>query len=93
MRLSRLQLKVRAPTRAAAPLCAPLTTRIVSEPGHPRRAFQTHLTRAGDPAMSAEDLRALDGQHDGSWWPAWHTWLREQSSRQVAARRLNAKYS
>ena len=66
---------------------------IVSEPGHPRRHFQMHLTRAIDPAMSAEDWHAKAKQHEGSWWPAWHAWLCELSSGEVAARKLDAKHS
>ncbi len=66
---------------------------IVSEPGHPRRTFQMHLTRAGDPAMSAEDWQASAARHEGSWWPAWHAWLCDLSGGQVAARRIDAKHA
>lgn len=64
---------------------------IVSEPGHPRRRFQMHLTRAGDPAMSAENWRATAGQHEGSWWTAWHAWLCALSSGEIAARKPEVK--
>ena len=66
---------------------------IVSEPGHPRRHFQMHLTRAGDPAMTADEWQARAERHEGSWWPAWHAWLGALSSGQVAARRIDAKDS
>lgn len=64
---------------------------IVSEPGHPRRNYQMHLTRTNDPAMSAEVWQASAEQYAGSWWPAWHAWLGELSSGQVAARKPDAK--
>ena len=64
---------------------------IVSEPGHPRRRFQMHLTRAGDPAMNPETWQAKAKQYDGSWWPAWHAWLVERSSGEVAARKPEVK--
>ena len=66
---------------------------IVSEPGHPRRHFQMHLTRAGDPAMTPEAWQAQAERHEGSWWPAWHAWLVALSSGEVAAPRLDAKRS
>ncbi|MEO8123100.1 MAG: alpha/beta fold hydrolase [Burkholderiales bacterium] len=66
---------------------------IVSEPGRPRRHFQIHLTRADDPAMSPEAWQAKAEQHDGSWWPAWHAWLCDLSSGEVAARKLDTKHS
>jgi len=60
---------------------------IVSEPGHPRRRYQMHLTRATDPAMTPEVWQAKARQYDGSWWPAWHEWLAALSSGEVAARK------
>ena len=64
---------------------------IVSEPGHPRRRYQMHLTSASDPAMSPADWQAQAGQHEGSWWPAWHAWLVERSSGEIAARKPEVK--
>jgi polyhydroxyalkanoate synthase len=56
---------------------------IVSEPGHPHRAFHlaTHLptSRYVDP----ETWRAATSSREGSWWPSWVEWLTTHSSERV----------
>ncbi len=48
---------------------------IVSEPGHPHRAFRI-LTRPADGgALAPEDWLAHAPRQDGSWWIAWGAWL------------------
>lgn len=52
---------------------------IISPPGHPRRQYQI-LTRSADSKqLSADQWRNSAPNHDGSWWPAWGTWLKERS--------------
>jgi len=59
---------------------------IVSEPGHARRHYRC-ATRALDaPYMSRHTFVETTPPVDGSWWPCWSHWLREQSSGEVDAR-------
>ncbi|MEX0406349.1 alpha/beta fold hydrolase [Aquibium sp. LZ166] len=59
---------------------------IVAEPGHPHRRYQLLRYRHGDPhpdpASWTSDVAAVEG----SWWPAWATWLHGHSGENVAAR-------
>lgn len=48
---------------------------VVSEPGHKRRHFRIHTTRDADKALATEDWLDAATLEDGSWWPAWATWL------------------
>ena len=48
---------------------------VVSEPGHARRHYRMHTTRDADKALSAEDWLDAATLEEGSWWPAWVTWL------------------
>ncbi len=52
---------------------------IVSEPGHPRRAFQITTRPAGDNYVPPDDWVRRAPQHEGSWWPAWSAWLAARS--------------
>ncbi|WP_407026539.1 PHA/PHB synthase family protein [Bordetella hinzii] len=52
---------------------------IVSEPGHPRRAYRILCRAANQPSLTADDWRAQVPQQEGSWWPAWVQWLDSQS--------------
>jgi polyhydroxyalkanoate synthase len=53
---------------------------IVSEPGHPRRRFQLHTHKEGDPYIDPDTWRESTPSQSGSWWPAWQRWLSEHSS-------------
>jgi polyhydroxyalkanoate synthase len=53
---------------------------IVSEPGHPRRSYQAATRKPGDKYLDPETWQTLAQKQDGSWWPAWQTWLAERSS-------------
>ncbi|HEY0233650.1 MAG TPA: alpha/beta fold hydrolase [Afipia sp.] len=53
---------------------------IVSEPGHPHRHFRIAAKAAADPCLSADEWMAATAVQDGSWWPAWVTWLAEHSA-------------
>ncbi|MGY6269499.1 PHA/PHB synthase family protein [Achromobacter denitrificans] len=67
-----------------APLTFVLTTGghnagIVSEPGHPRRAYRVLCRPANQASLTADDWLAQVPQHEGSWWTAWVEWLDNQS--------------
>ncbi len=53
---------------------------IVSEPGHPRRTFRIKEQKRDDPYVSPDRWRENTSPCDGSWWPAWASWLHERSS-------------
>jgi polyhydroxyalkanoate synthase len=53
---------------------------IVSEPGHPNRHFQISSLAEGQNYVDPETWEKRTPTQDGSWWPAWHNWLKEQSS-------------
>lgn len=53
---------------------------IVSEPGHPRRGYQL-ATRSEDARyVDPETWEAVTPRREGSWWPAWRSWLEARSS-------------
>lgn len=39
-----------------------------------------------DLGLSPEDWRADADEHEGSWWPAWNTWLSAKSGKMIPAR-------
>lgn len=49
---------------------------IVSEPGHPRRSYRVSTRREGERFVDAERWQAATEVRDGSWWPEWVGWLR-----------------
>jgi poly[(R)-3-hydroxyalkanoate] polymerase subunit PhaC len=53
---------------------------IVSEPGHPRRHFRASRKRAEERYLDPDSWLAATRPQEGSWWPAWTTWLDETSS-------------
>ena len=63
---------------------------IINEPGHPGRAFWIRTTRDGDSIYDPETWRARAEKVEGSWWPAWQTWLSEHSDGEVPARKPGA---
>ena len=54
---------------------------IVSEPGHPRRSFQIGSRCEGEAYMDADTWRQAAPRKEGSWWPAWESWLSERSTK------------
>lgn len=67
-----------------APLTFVLTTGghnagIVSEPGHPRRAYRILCRAANHASLTADEWLAEVPQQEGSWWPAWVEWLDSHS--------------
>jgi len=57
---------------------------VVSQPGHPRRHFSLHTAHDSDPALTPDEWQEIATPHEGSWWPAWVTWLAAQSGDSVA---------
>ena len=53
---------------------------VVSEPGHPHRAYQIADTPAEAAYVDAATWAAEVPERQGSWWPEWHAWLIEQAS-------------
>jgi len=66
---------------------------IVSEPGHPRRAFRLHTTPSDALYQAPEDWLLSAERRDGSWWPAWADWLAERSGEPAAAPPLGSAES
>ena len=64
---------------------------IVSEPGHPRRHYRIALRPARGHWLHAERWQEQAKHHDGSWWPAWHTWLSERSGEPARAKPIPAQ--
>ncbi|MCL4767562.1 MAG: alpha/beta fold hydrolase [Hyphomicrobiaceae bacterium] len=52
---------------------------VVSEPGHPRRAYRVHTKEEGDLYMDADTWFNEAPAKRGSWWPEWAAWLSERS--------------
>jgi polyhydroxyalkanoate synthase len=63
---------------------------IISEPGHPRRHYRIALRRARGPWLHAERWQQQAELRDGSWWPAWQTWLAARSGTPVRAKPIPA---
>jgi polyhydroxyalkanoate synthase len=57
---------------------------IVSEPGRPRRFYQSLTRPAGGNYMPPDDWQTLAPRQDGSWWPEWSAWLKARSGEPVA---------
>ena len=58
---------------------------ILSEPGHPGRSFKSACRPAQGAWVEHEAWAARAERRDGSWWPAWQTWLAARSSPPVRA--------
>ena len=52
---------------------------ILSEPGHPHRHFRMAVREHGEPYIDPDRWLAEHPPHEGSWWPAWSTWLGARS--------------
>ena len=58
---------------------------IVSEPGHPRRSYQIATRKEGEIYIDPNQWQAVIPRREGSWWPAWQSWLESHSTGQVAS--------
>ncbi len=62
---------------------------IVSEPGHRGRSYYHAHRPKGDCYLDPDRWVETAGQHDGSWWPEWQSWLeRISSGARVPARKV-----
>lgn len=52
---------------------------ILSEPGHPDRAYRILEHKRDDAYIGPENWLEVAELRDGSWWCAWHDWLVENS--------------
>ncbi|AWM85393.1 poly-beta-hydroxybutyrate polymerase [Microvirga sp. 17 mud 1-3] len=52
---------------------------IVSEPGHPGRHYRMSHRLENTQYIDPETWYAQANIHEGSWWPAWFSWLERQS--------------
>ncbi|MEM6384154.1 MAG: alpha/beta fold hydrolase [Pseudomonadota bacterium] len=57
---------------------------VISEPGHRRRHYRMHTVREKDRGLSSEDWLIRAAASEGSWWPAWTTWLAKNSTGKTA---------
>jgi polyhydroxyalkanoate synthase len=58
---------------------------IVSEPGHAGRSYQLAHRQPGERYIDPQTWQAVTARQEGSWWPAWQSWLTRHSSGLVAA--------
>jgi polyhydroxyalkanoate synthase subunit PhaC len=59
---------------------------IVSEPGHAGRSYRIGMRPERGAWVDPDSWMLQAARHEGSWWPAWHTWLAHRSSRPQLAR-------
>jgi polyhydroxyalkanoate synthase len=53
---------------------------IVSEPGHGRRSYQMACRTDQDRYIDPDTWQSITPRQQGSWWPAWETWLAKHSA-------------
>ena len=56
---------------------------ILSEPGHPHRHFRLATREPDKPYIDADRWLAEHEPVEGSWWPAWTSWLAARSGEAV----------
>ncbi len=59
---------------------------IISEPGHPHRSYQINSMPKGHGWVDSDEWQTKTPIHEGSWWPAWCTWLKQKSSTPMKAK-------
>ena len=64
---------------------------IVSPPGHARRHYQCLKSAAGAPRLDPDRWLTEAPDNPGSWWPAWHEWLRARSGDLVKPPRIGVR--
>jgi polyhydroxyalkanoate synthase len=55
---------------------------IISGPVHPKRHYRVHTRRLRDPHLAPQEWIDAAVKQDGSWWPAWQSWVVQHSSKQ-----------
>ncbi|MEZ5934947.1 MAG: alpha/beta fold hydrolase [Alphaproteobacteria bacterium] len=63
---------------------------IVSEPGHKGRRYRIATKRAGERYLDPDRWLAAVPATEGSWWPAWQTWLAGLSTERTAPPAMGA---
>jgi polyhydroxyalkanoate synthase len=63
---------------------------IVSEPGHPGRSFRLGERAPDDRYVDPATWLAITPGQEGSWWPAWTSWLDSHSSGSSAPPEMGA---
>ena len=58
---------------------------IVSEPGHRGRHYVMATRKPGDRYIGSDTWLTRATQADGSWWPAWASWLEDHSDKERVA--------
>jgi polyhydroxyalkanoate synthase len=61
---------------------------IVSEPGHRGRTYRIAKHRHGDKYTDPDTWHSAARCEEGSWWPAWQSWLVERSGQSIPSRRV-----
>lgn len=64
---------------------------IISEPGHPQRHYRLSHRPAATKYVDPDKWYAAADIHEGSWWPAWLSWLRQTSRGRVSPPSLGAR--
>ena len=59
-------------------------------PGRLHRSYRVATQRAQDRYIDPDTWRAKAPRHDGSWWPAWVSWLADRSGKPVAPPAMGA---
>ncbi len=57
---------------------------ILSQPGHKNRHFRIATQRRGHAYVDPERWLETNASQEGSWWPAWSSWLAARSGEGVA---------
>jgi polyhydroxyalkanoate synthase len=57
---------------------------VVSPPGTPKRSYQVSTHDHDAPYVDPDTWQRETGEREGSWWPAWETWLARRAGPQVA---------
>ncbi len=66
---------------------------IVSEPGHPGRSFQMATRIGGEAYADPATWQETTPHREGSWWPAWESWLALESTETIVAPGMGAPES
>ena len=56
---------------------------VVSPPGHPHRSYRVATRAQCDTVVDADTWQAGVAEQEGSWWPAWQTWLAAHGGKRV----------
>jgi polyhydroxyalkanoate synthase len=66
---------------------------VVSEPGHPRRAYRVHTRKEDDLYVDPDTWFNETPVKRSSWWPEWAAWLAERSGDWTSPPRMGAPES